>query len=201
MQGGACIHKIDGLSITHQDMAAAGIHCGRLTREWNTTSGRCATHHRTWADRVLLFGTGALRLQIVLDAPVFFPLLTGLFELLLLAIAADLWLGTKDLTVDCIRSDAGKLSLDWDHSAIASCVPEPRPRLKATRPLCVGRELQRPARRWCVSWLSAISRAPRPSFEWRPSAICIAPVRRMVHFRRYSARSRRRPTCCCWPAI
>ena len=47
----------------------------------------------------MLIWTGALWLQIALDVPWFFPLLTGLFELLLLVIAADLWLGTTTVTV------------------------------------------------------------------------------------------------------
>ena len=60
----------------------------------------------------LLIWTGALWLQIALDAPWFFPLLTGLFEMLLLAIVADLWLGTTDVTVGphairCRRAIAG----------------------------------------------------------------------------------------------
>ena len=53
----------------------------------------------------VLIWTGALWLQIAIDAPVLFPLLTGLFELLLLVIAADLWLGTTTVTVgpDTVR--------------------------------------------------------------------------------------------------
>jgi hypothetical protein len=47
----------------------------------------------------VLIWTGALWLQIAIDAPVLFPLLTGLIELLLLVIAADLWLGTTTVTV------------------------------------------------------------------------------------------------------
>ena len=47
----------------------------------------------------MLIWTGALWLQIALDAPFFFPLLTGLFEVLLLAIVADLWLGTTTVTM------------------------------------------------------------------------------------------------------
>jgi hypothetical protein len=43
----------------------------------------------------LLIWSGALWLQIALDAPWLFPLVTGLFELLFLAIVADLWLGQR----------------------------------------------------------------------------------------------------------
>lgn len=47
----------------------------------------------------LLMWTGAIWLQFALDAPWFFPLLFGLFELMLLVIVADLWLGTTTITM------------------------------------------------------------------------------------------------------
>jgi len=48
----------------------------------------------------LLIWTGALWLQIALGAPLIFPLVTGLFELLLLVIVTELWLGTTTMTIN-----------------------------------------------------------------------------------------------------
>jgi hypothetical protein len=44
--------------------------------------------------------TGALYLQYLLDFPRIFLVVTGLFELLLLLIVADLWLGSTTVTID-----------------------------------------------------------------------------------------------------
>ena len=43
--------------------------------------------------------TGAIWLQFALGAPWFFRLLSGLFDLMLLVIVADLWLGTTTITM------------------------------------------------------------------------------------------------------
>ena len=117
---GTYIHKNDGLfipahvakvtlgagaqsakaAVTHQDLAAAGIHVRQT--ETGVEYHFAAARNPSFAlglTAFLLIWTGALWLQIALDAPWFFPLLTGLFELLLLAIVADLWLGTTDVTV------------------------------------------------------------------------------------------------------
>ncbi len=103
------IHKNDGLyiparttkaAVTHQDLAVAGIHVRQTETGVEYHFG--AARNPSFAlglTAFLLIWTGALWLQIALDAPWFFPLLTGLFEVLLLAIVADLWLGTTDVTV------------------------------------------------------------------------------------------------------
>jgi hypothetical protein len=53
----------------------------------------------------LLIWSGAIWLQLILDVPWIFPLVFGLFELLLIVIAADLWLGSTTVTIgsDTIR--------------------------------------------------------------------------------------------------
>ncbi len=106
---GTYIHKNDGLyipaqvakiTVTHQDLAAAGIHVRQTETgvDYHFAAARNPSFARGLT-AFLLIWTGAIWLQIALDAPWFFPLLTGLFELLLLAIVADLWLGTTDVTV------------------------------------------------------------------------------------------------------
>jgi hypothetical protein len=106
---GRYIYKIDGpffaaqsakAAVTHQELAAAGIHVRQT--ETGVEYHFAAARNPSFAlglTAFLLIWTGALWLQIALDAPFFFPLLTGLFELLLVAIVADLWLGTTDVTV------------------------------------------------------------------------------------------------------
>jgi len=87
-------------AVTHQDLAVAGIHVRQT--ETGVEYHFAAARNPSFAlglTAFLLIWTGALWLQIALDAPWFFPLLTGLFELLLLAIVADLWLGSTDVTV------------------------------------------------------------------------------------------------------
>ena len=86
--------------VTREDLAAAGIHVRQT--ETGVEYHFAAARNPSFAlglTAFLLIWTGALWLQIALDAPFFFPLLTGLFELLLVAIVADLWLGTTDVTV------------------------------------------------------------------------------------------------------
>jgi len=86
--------------VTREDLAAAGIHVRQT--ETGVEYHFAAARNPSFAlglTAFLLIWTGALWLQIALDAPWFFPLLTGLFELLLLAIVADLWLGSTDVTV------------------------------------------------------------------------------------------------------
>ena len=46
-----------------------------------------------------LIWTGALWLQVTLGFPWLFPIVTGLFELLLIAIVADLWFGATTVTI------------------------------------------------------------------------------------------------------
>jgi hypothetical protein len=87
-------------AVTRQDLAAAGIHVRQTEAGVEYHFG--AARNPSFAiglTTFLLIWTGALSLQIAIDAPVFFPLLTGLFELLLLVITADLWLGTTTFTV------------------------------------------------------------------------------------------------------
>ena len=87
-------------AVTRQDLAAAGIHVRQTEAgvEYHFGAARNPSFAIGLTAFVLIW-TGALWLQIAIDAPVLFPLLTGLFELLLLVIAADLWLGTTTVTV------------------------------------------------------------------------------------------------------
>jgi hypothetical protein len=87
-------------AVTRQDLAAAGIHVRQTEAgvEYHFGAARNPSFAIGLTVFVLIW-TGALWLQIAIDAPVLFPLLTGLFELLLLVIAADLWLGTTTVTV------------------------------------------------------------------------------------------------------
>ncbi|MSO20399.1 MAG: hypothetical protein EXQ56_08025 [Acidobacteria bacterium] len=59
--------------------------------------------------------TGALAMQIVLKFPWFFRVITGVFELLLILIMIDLWLGTTTLTVGggMVRTLRTVLGLGW----------------------------------------------------------------------------------------
>jgi hypothetical protein len=87
-------------AVTRQDLAAAGIHVRQTEAGVEYHFG--AARNPSFAIGLtvfLLIWTGALWLQVAIDAPVLFPLLTGLFELLLLVIATDLWLGTTTVTV------------------------------------------------------------------------------------------------------
>jgi len=86
--------------VTREDLAAAGIHVRQTETgvEYHFGAARNPSFAIGLTAFVLIW-TGALWLQIAIDAPVLFPLLTGLFELLLLVIAADLWLGTTTVTV------------------------------------------------------------------------------------------------------
>jgi hypothetical protein len=87
-------------AVARQDLAAAGIHVRQTEAGFEYHFG--AARNPSFAIGLTTFAlicTGALWLQIAIDAPVLFPLLTGLFELLLLVIAADLWLGTTTVTV------------------------------------------------------------------------------------------------------
>lgn len=99
--------------VTRQDLAAAGIHVRQTEAgvEYHFGAARNPSFAIGLTVFVLIW-TSALWLQIAIDAPVLFPLLTGLFELLLLVIAADLWLGTTTVTVGphtvrCRRAIAG----------------------------------------------------------------------------------------------
>ena len=94
--------------VTRQDLAAAGIHVRQTEAgvEYHFGAARNPSFAIGLTAFVLIW-TGALWLQIAIGAPVLFPLLTGLFELLLLAIAADLWLGTTTVTVGPHTSGAG----------------------------------------------------------------------------------------------
>ena len=87
-------------AVTRQDLAAAGIHVRQTEAgvEYHFGAARNPSFAIGLTAFVLIW-TGALWLQIAIDAPLLFPLLTGLFELLLLVIAADLWLGTTTVTV------------------------------------------------------------------------------------------------------
>jgi hypothetical protein len=86
--------------VTREDLAAAGIHVRQTEAGVEYHFG--AARNPSFAIGLTAFAliwTGARWLQIAIDAPLLFPLLTGLFELLLLVIAADLWLGTTTVTV------------------------------------------------------------------------------------------------------
>ena len=94
------VAQFEKAGITRQDLAAAGIHVRQTEAGVEYHFG--AARNPSFAIGLTAFAliwTGALWLQIAIDAPVLFPLLTGLFELLLLVIAADLWLGTTTVTV------------------------------------------------------------------------------------------------------
>jgi len=100
-------------AVTRQDLAAAGIHVRQTEAgvEYHFGAARNPSFAIGLTAFVLIW-TGALWLQLAIDAPVLFPLLTGLFESLLLVIAADLWLGTTTVTVGphtvrCRRAIAG----------------------------------------------------------------------------------------------
>ena len=87
-------------TVTRQDLATAGIHVRQNEAGVEYHFG--AARNPSFAiglTAFLLIWTGAIWLQLALDAPWFFPLLTGLFELLLLMIVADLWLGTTTITI------------------------------------------------------------------------------------------------------
>jgi hypothetical protein len=87
--------------VTRQDLAAAGILVRQTEAGVDYHFG--AARNPSFAIPLtvfLLIWTGALWLQIALDAPVIFPLVTGLFELLLLVIVTDLWLGTTTVTIN-----------------------------------------------------------------------------------------------------
>jgi hypothetical protein len=91
-------------AVTRQDLAAAGI--GVRQTETGVEYHFAAARNPSFAIGLtvfLLIWTGALWLQIALGAPWFFPLIFGLFDLLLLIIVADLWLGTTTVTIGSRR--------------------------------------------------------------------------------------------------
>jgi len=82
------------------DLTESGIHIRPTAEgtEYHFAAGRNASFCLGVAVFTLIW-TGALYLQYVLDFPRIFVAITGLFELLLLLILADLWLGSTRVII------------------------------------------------------------------------------------------------------
>jgi hypothetical protein len=89
-----------------ESLARAGIRVRQTSSgtEYRFAAGRNPSFALGTAVFTLIW-SGALWLQLTLDFPWIFPIITGLFELLLLVVVADVWLGVTTVTIgaDTIR--------------------------------------------------------------------------------------------------
>ena len=87
-------------AVTLDDLARGGIHVapgsGGMTYTFGAFRNRSFTMSLTALTAVW---TGSLWLQWYLQFPIIFPIVTGFFELILIAIVVDLWLGSTIVTV------------------------------------------------------------------------------------------------------
>ena len=97
---GAEARSAKAAAVTRQDLAAAGIIVRQTEAGIEYHFG--AARNPSFAIGLtvfLLIWSGALLVQIALDVPSIFSVVWGLFELLLIVVVADLWLGATTVTI------------------------------------------------------------------------------------------------------